>query len=540
MKKPATSCALIAMALCMVLPAGCGWKVWIWNWDWPKPQPASAPASGPATEPAMEPVPLQQSRAYSETVTGRFVSLCDFEDSPDGPGHRQMDWFTIAKGQGAAAGKGKFVVNITRTGAGAMEVSLLAGARLVFTPQEVHDFSGYTLLSMALYSEALRDDLRVTLRTDKTAWTSPHTIVQSGWNTVLIDIQRLARVAGFDTKAVRAIEIAFVDAAGQVTFNIDDIMLIDNRRAIEPTPRGIKLLKSGLDYTIELPGRGPMHLSQSPDGLWRLGADQPVVSIAAVGQPAAGWEDLEPMGPRRVGSVELIEHNASRLRIANIWYFPTQAGEWASLAVRQIRWDLTFYADGRAVTGIEVNNAGGRAISALRIHLPATVAWSLGKRGSDLIATQFPGPVARWSYLQAAPGERQEAYLASFLAPGSVQTTMGQIEYAAGDIHRDGFDESQGCYYLKADAGGHCRFTIAPPPAPASQPASAATRAAGVADPVFLIAGPWKGPVRAQAMGRPITSVTPVDETHVLFVLPENVRYPVAVEVTGEDEDSSR
>lgn len=486
----------------------------------------------------MEPLPLQQSRVYSETVTGRFVSLCDFEDSPALPGHRQVDWFTIsAKGgpDAAPAGKGKFVVNVTRTGAGAMEVSLPPQGRLVFSPQEVHDFSGYTLLSMALYSEALRDDLRVTLRTDKTAWTSPHTIVQIGWNTVLIDIQRLSRAAGFDTKAVRAIEIAFVDAAGHVMFNLDDIMLIDNRRAIEPTPPGIKLLKSGLDYTLELPGRGPMRLSQSPDGLWRLGEDQPVVSIAAAGQPAAGWEDLEPMGPRRVGAVELLEHNASRIRIANTWYFPTQAGEWVSLAVRQIRWDYTFYADGRTVTGIEVNNAGGRAISSLRIRLLAPAAWSLGRRGSELLAAEFPGPVARWSYLQSAPGPRQQALLESFMVPGRVQTTMGQVEHAAGDIRRDGFDESQGCYCLKADAAGHCRFTISPPPAPASQPASAATRPAGVAAPVFLVAGDWKGAVRAQAMGRPIEPVTRVDEGHVLFVLPETVRYPVAIEVTPED-----
>ena len=148
----------------------------------------SPPVKPPAPpENTPDPLPLQQARAYGETVTGLFVSLVDFEDAHDGPkGHSQVELFSIAPSD--KRGRRKFVVNITRTGAGAMEVTLGPGASLAFASPDIHDFTGYTLLTMALYSEALRDDLQVTLVSESGNWTSHRTLLTPGWNNVLVDI----------------------------------------------------------------------------------------------------------------------------------------------------------------------------------------------------------------------------------------------------------------------------------------------------------------------------------------------------------------
>jgi len=66
---------------------------------------------------------VQQARAYPETATGVFVSLADFEDVPGGEkGHTQVRHFAVRPG-GTSGGR-KFVVNVTRTGVGALEVAL--------------------------------------------------------------------------------------------------------------------------------------------------------------------------------------------------------------------------------------------------------------------------------------------------------------------------------------------------------------------------------------------------------------------------------
>jgi len=306
---------------------------------------------------SVDPLAVQQAGAYGETATGIFASLADFEDVPAGQrGYTQVGHFTIRPE--APGGQRGFVVNVTRTGVGALEVDLPAGSELVFAAPHMHDFTGYRLLSMALYSRSLRDDLQVRLLADGGSWLSHRTLVLPGWSNVLIDIQRLGEAKGFDVTAVESIRLGFADAAGPVRFNLDDIMLIDNARTIRPTPPGVVLRKSGLDYSLTLPGRaGKIDLAQGADGLWRLGGLQAEVRLGGPGEKAAGGgEHLELMGERRVGQVELLEHNRIRLRIANTWYFPTRAGEWASLAVRRIRWEHTFYADGRWVTEGMLNN----------------------------------------------------------------------------------------------------------------------------------------------------------------------------------------
>jgi len=484
--------------------------------------------SNPVKEPTEpvnrpDPLPLQQARAYEETVTGLFVSLADFEDASDGAkGHSQVEQFSIVPSD--KRGRRKFVVNITRTGIGAMEVALGPGAKLNFASPDIHDFTGYTLLTMALYSEALRDDLQVTLVSDSGSWTSHRTLVTPGWNNVLIDIQRLARMKNFSTTSVREVRIAFADALGDVTFNLDDIMLIDNRRTLKPTPPGIKLLKRGLDYELTIPGREkPIVLAQGADGLWRLGRRQGVVRLSSDAKPLTGGrEDLAIMGPRKVGRVEIVEHNKLRLRLVNTWYFPTRAGEWASLAIRQIRWAYTIYADGAWITNVELNNAGGKEIQQVGLFIGEPAAWDDGAVGSERIEANFTGPVARWNYMFASPQANRRSAFAQYLQPGRVDIQMGRRDVRpTGDTNANRFDESRGCYFLSANQAGHCRFTF--------HPGRTARRNA-----VFHITGPWGETVSVNAAGMALREITRLADGSVLFVLPGAVTTPKRIEITGK------
>ncbi len=354
----------------------------------------------------MEAISLQQMKAYPELVTGRFVSLADFEETAPGgtPGHEQVDMFSVEPRLPGA--HREFVVNITRTGAGAMEVTLPKATRLVYRIPGYRDFSGYTLLSIALYCEYVRDDLCVTISTDSASWASHRTLVQPGWNNILIDIQRLSSWPGFDITAVNTIELSFDDATGPVKFNIDDIMLVNNRRDFTSLPPGFALSKEGLDYQLTVAQLAePISLIQCSDGLWRMGSDQTAIQVSSPGEqlPSVG-EYMELMGSRKVGRVEVLEANPMRIRLANTWYFPTKAGEWVSLAVRQIRWEYTFYADGRRITNVELNNSGGRDIGTFRMWLEREVAWSTGVLASDMVIRDFEGPIGRWSFMLPADG----------------------------------------------------------------------------------------------------------------------------------------
>lgn len=496
-----------ALPLCVVL-AGC---------PWPRDRQ-------PASRPPMEPLALQQARAYPETITRDFVSLVDFEDVPGGAsGRAQAESFSLAGGPGARSGRCKFVMNITRTGIGALEALLPAGAQLVLKIPYVHDFTNYTLLSFALYSEALRDDLRVKLTTDAASWTSHRALVRPGWNNVLIDIRRLKKVPGFDCTAVRTVRLSFADAVGAVTVNLDDFILIDNSRDLSPMPPGIGLRKDGLDYTLRLPAPGrAVRIVQGGDGLWRMPGFQAEVAICARGGklPAAG-EALDLMGPRRVGLVEVLEHNTVRLRLRNTWFFPTRAGEWLSLAIRQVRWEHTFYSDGRCVTQIELNNAGGNQIGSVRIRPPAPAAWNARGTAGELLVGEFAGPVGLWNCLTPPDTSEGRQYRRNYLNAARVDIRLGRKNvYAPGDARRDRFDESQGCYVLAAGANGHCRFTVVPPPE-------------GLLRPVFRILGPWAGLATANSAGLAVRDIVGLADGSVLFVLPGRFARPFAVEVAG-------
>ena len=486
-----------------------------------KPVPA-----GPA-EPAMNPVePLarQRARAYPEIVSGgRFVCLADFEDEPSPAavaGRQQIDQFHIVpEAPGAAR---QFVVNITRTGVGAMEVTLPAGAQLVFELPAVRDLRPYKLLSMAVFSRTLRDDLQVTLDGDGGSWKSLRTLVQPGWNNVLLDIQRLGQAGPFDASSVRRLRLSFADAAGPVWFNLDDVMLIDNARQIQPVPPGAELSKSGLNYWLKLPGRDePVRIEQGPDGLWRMGAIQAELRLGGSGEklPPSG-EKLDALGDRRIGQIELLEHNEIRLRLASTWYFPSRAGQWVSMTVRQIRWEYTIYGDGRCVVQGVLNNAGGREIATVGIFTARDAAFHGGTTGRQMIVNDFAGEVGRWRYMILPQGQSGPVLAANYLHPGAIRPSVAEPDVrAAGDGDRDGFDESQGCYFL-ASRGGQCRFVLDPPPE-------------GLLDPVLLLAGPWRGDVQVSSEGLAIRSVVRRPDGSALVRLGGLHRQAMAVEVSA-------
>jgi len=482
-------------------------------------RPAAAPPP-PAPVSSMDPLPVQQARAYPETVTGEFVSLADFENTPGGPsGQDQLKHFSVTGGEGIRT----YVLNVTRTGAGALEATTTKNAELVFEIPDVHDFRGYTLLSLAVFCETLRDDFRITLTSDRAAWRSHRTLVRPGWNTVLIDIQRLGAVPDFDISAVRTLRLGFADVDTPLRFNLDDIMLINNTRPLTPAPAGMKLLKTGLNYALtggKLPQ--PILVSQGEDGLWRLGgAVKQEIHVAAPGRKAGEGESLQAMGPVRVGVVEVLERNLCRIRLANTWYFPARPGEWANLAIRQIRWEHTFYPDGRWVSSVELNNAGGSELGPVRLTPFGPVALTGTGLVDSIPSLEQPGSVARWSYLWAPSDEVGRRMAANYLEHGQIRQTMGQPAWAPGDEDRDGFDETQGCYVLAADQAGHCRFLLTPPPG-------------GLASPIFRIVGKWEGRVAVNSEGLLIRDIVTLDDGSILFSLPGLINRPTAVEITGQ------
>lgn len=466
----------------------------------------------------LQPLIVQQSQAYPETITGRFVSLADFEDSElaGQSGRSQVRYFSILPA--GRDGSLKFVVNITRTGAGAMEVSLPSGASLVFHVPGVHDFSGYTLLTMAIYARSVRDDLMLRISTDKAAWETLPMLLKPGWNNVQIDLARLKRMGDFNPRRVRTIELRF-SSRRSVHINVDDIMLVDNRRWIKPVPAGMRLFKSGLDYTLYLPYRTrPIMLRQCDDGLWRLGADQARMVLGQESTILPGDSDTDHgsdvliMGRRRVGQVELLEHNSIRIRLASTWFFSDASGRRETMDSRKIRWEYTFYRDGRWITDVVVNNVGGQPIRAVKIIVPEGAVFSDGSQMRIKRVKPFTGPIGRWSFLLPPPTRLAGIFKNDFIHPAKMQIRMGRRYQSAGDIDGDGFDQTQGCYCLRADKG-HCRFALEP--------------VGKLADPVIRIFGMnvsrKKGPfprVMVNSEGLAIRQVVPLPDGSILFMLP--------------------
>jgi len=460
----------------------------------------SVPAA-PTTRPGA-PLQAERARVYPELAGGRALLLADFEESAAGePAQRQIDGFSIVPDMPGASRR--LARDRVRTGGGSMEVTLPAGGQLVVDIPAGVDLGRYKLLSMAIYSRTVRDDLQVAIKSESGTWQSHRSLVEPGWNTVGLDIQRLGGAGPFDSGSIR-------------------MMLIDNFRQINPVPPGFALSKSGLDYPLTLPGyREPIRIEQGPDGLWRMGRLQAELRLCGVGEklPDSG-ESLDWMGSRRLGQLELLEHNAIRIRLANTWYFPSRSGQWASMAVRQIRWEYTIYADGRCVVQGLLNNAGGREIETVGVFTSTDAAFHGGLKGRKLIVGEFAGQVGRWRYLLAPPGEAGLLAASNYLQPARLQPTIASVgARASGDGDRDGFDESQGCYYLAA-RGGQCRFVLDPP-------------AGGVVSPVFVVAGSFSTGASVSSEGLAIRPVVRRSDGSVLFRLDGVCIGRTAIEVSG-------
>lgn len=511
---------------------------------------------------------VDQKAVYPELRDGKYLFLVDFE--PYGPLEvdKQVSCFSL-EGVRANDGVGpnskrELTGVLQRTGSGALKVTLDPHTALAYhfprkdivpIPGEDDKSAGgigsnafagtgrkFTLLSMAILSGNMRDDLRVTLVSGGKQWTSGPTLLRRGWNQVLIDIQRLDQLADFDAQDIRVIRLNFIKSASPTTFTLDDIVLIDNNARVIPAPQGLILMRKGLDYTIKLPSdERTVEIRQSEDGLWRLGSGQPVVKLLAsndgpedyFGEGVAGrkknytnlsGEQLGPMGPNRVGQVKVEEHNPVRVRISNTWMFPSRAGRWAMTGIRHLRWIYTIYPDGRWITDIELNNAGGRPLGRISISLPDTPpAWANPKGGisKECVVTDFIGPSSKWSYMQVSEGENKGLLLQNYLKPARILTTLGRKGFfAPGDADRDGFDESQGCYYL-GSVNGHCRFKIIPPPE-------------GLLNPVFRIFGPWEDKPSVNREGLAVGKVSPLPDGSAVFLLKGKLLRPVYVEVFGK------
>ncbi|NLW87192.1 MAG: hypothetical protein GXY38_10000 [Planctomycetes bacterium] len=474
-------------------------------------EPAPAPPDAGGVMPV--PLPVQQSRAYPETLTGRFVCLADFENNDSGPGYQQLAQFQI-EAPAPDASYFRHAVNRTSTGIGALEVNLTPDSVMTFTIPDIRNFKPYTLLGMAVHSSSIRDDFQVSLESEGGSWQGPRALLRPGWNNVLIDIQRLANEPGFRIGHVRRMTIRLSEARSAVRLYIDDIMLIDNRRKLEPVPDGMSVEKIGLDYEISSAAWSEsLRLAQGGDGLWRLNANHPVFQIAAEGESlpeAIDTESLEVMGDRRLGMVEVIENNPVRLRIANTWFFPVRAGEWVSMGVRSIRFEYTFLPAGQIIQNVEFNNAGGASINGLRINTSAPAVWSDGSTASMWRDEGFCSTIGRWCW-QTAP---EAQLLADFVDPGTIEMSMGGLGQ---------YDHSLGCWILESQ-NGHCRFTFTPP-----------ATTSGIA--FFQVKGRWSGDVSVQSQGRAARNIVRQGSDWVLFRLPVVPDKAVSVEVTGMVDD---
>jgi hypothetical protein len=462
--------------------------------------------------------------AYDELRPGRFALLADFEDTAGGAdAGTQARWFALAppeQGDSVA-----LAVNVTRTGAGAIRVPLAPGRSVVYRLPLPLDCSAYTLLQCAAHSETIRDDLVVTLHDGQRSYTSRPILLRRGWNTVAMDLARL-RDRGADLSGIREIRLTLTRAAGPVLLYLDDVLLVDNVRRVPGTPEGLEVVRRGLDYTFRLPGRPePVRLSRSADGLWRFGAWQVRLSAGASGGPgepnASSPERLDPLGDRRIGEVELVEHNALRVRLINRWYFPWRGGEWASPSVRSVVWEHTFRADGRWIRHVELNNAAGEPIQWVALRLNEPAAWSDGRIATARLVEDFAGPVGRWSLMTAAPGPLRGRLLAEYAEPGELTATLGTPGRPARSPSgpAKSFDARHGWYEVTA-RHGQCRFALSP-------------RGAALHEPAVRVWGAWSGPVHAACEGLALGPVVDLGDGSVLLSVPGVVSRKTWVEVHG-------
>jgi hypothetical protein len=493
------------------------------------PSSAPAPVKSPAAPPASAAgasLELQREKAYPDLPPGQRIILVDFENSAAGKGYDQLRRFSFTPQE--KSGQCRYVVNVTRTGAGALQASLAPGATLLLEVPSDADFISCGLLSMALRMPYIRDDLTVTLVGETTTWTAPRVLVKNGWNHVLVDVSRAGKGGDFDLRGVQFVGLSFPSASGDVAFTLDDVMLCPAERNITPSPRGMTVRRIGNDY--ELTRSSPsdiVGIAQSADGLWRVGELQPALQVVAENQPLPADEEehIDALGPRRIAQVELIECNSARVRFGVAWYFPGRSGQLASMPARKTLWEYTFYSDGRCAIHAELNASGAKIGDKVRLAMPREAAWAGDgvRRGREIT---LAGPVGRWNLLDVPPSEAGKILLQNYLHPGRVKLVLGEVDhFAPGDADRDCFDESQGCYFLQARAG-HCRFVLFPPQE-------------GLLNPAFRIGGEFHSGARANVDGRILRDIAILEDGSAVFFIRGRFVRPIRVEVSGTS-DSAR
>ena len=453
--------------------------------------------------------------AYPELRSGVFVPLADFEDRNGEVGQEQLAYFSLVPE--TLGGTFAFTDQSVGTGKGAMSITLEPAQAMEFELPNLTDISNYSLLSFAMHCPARRDDLQITLISRTGTWVSPRTMVTPGKNLVAIDIARLAGADGFDTGEVLKIQLRFLYAVDPISVTLDDMLLVQNERVIADTPEGITLGKVGLNYTLALPSRPTLSLRQDAQGLWRIAPGQPTLTVTAPGTPLPEGEDLQRLGPHRIGQVTILENGPVRLRLRNHWYFPSRPGEWSTVGVREVRWDWTLYPDGLWVTDVLFNNAGGKAVGKLRLTTPQAVTWSTGERAIGIEDPNFIGPSSSWSFASGA-GAEKKAQETHYATPGRIERLVGdEARTAAGDKNADGYDETQGCYVIAGKAG-RCRFRFHPP-------------ADGIPAPVIRVLGDWPKGVTVSSQGSRLEPVQHLKDGSILFTLPGEITHPTLVEV---------
>ncbi|MBI5722364.1 MAG: hypothetical protein HZA50_00235 [Planctomycetes bacterium] len=475
-----------------------------------------------------DPLAAEKGRAYSEAGGGLFITLADFEDRPGGlTGRQQVGYFRLdPPGPG---NKLSFGQAGGRTGKGCMAFAIQGGCRLRMIVRADRDiFTGHTLLEMAVESSAFRDDFRICLASAKGQRFSPPMLLVPGWNDVAVDLRKPAAADGdFDLGSVKEIILSFDDPE-PFEGRLDDVMLLDNRRQISPCPAGWTVGKQGLDYSIISPdGQFRLDVVRSADGLWRLGENQTLLALAGPAQTQPAFaERLELMGLKRLGRFSLTESNAVRMRFQSRWYFPSAARQWASLAVNYVSWDYTLYRDGRLITTLEVNGSAGRPVGPVSIKPPGRAAWASGQIADRLVQKDLVLPVGRWSFLQAG-GAKAEKFLSNFAAPGSLVPLIALPgAFSQGDLDRDGFDESQGCYFL-AGIGGVCRAVVKPPKG-------------GLLNPAFRIALGASGGADVNIEGLAIRQQAVLPDGSVVFIVPGLIDRPMLLEACVRLDDAGR
>jgi hypothetical protein len=137
------------------------------------------------------------------------------------------------------------------------------------------------------------------------------------------------------------------------------------------------------------------------------------------------------------------------------------------------------------------------------------------------------GPIYHCSMQMTGPDSPEaEALQKAYARPGRLRVLMGRGDWhSPGDRDKDGFDESQGCYRLRA-RNGYCRFRLEPE--------------VPLVNPVFLVEGASPGAVSIHADGLAIRDASRTPRGGLLFRLAGLYERTVSVEISPIEEASDR